>query len=63
MPVVKLKRPDGAVCHWCGTEGWIRTCNRCGFKTCDECWKPHNRDSFKMFEPRFYGVYEEPVDA
>ena len=57
MPLVELKNEDGNVCYWCGVEGWITRCLRCGFFTCDACRKPHQADSYKMFEPRYTGVW------
>lgn len=62
MTLVNLKRPDGAVCYWCGVEGWVLKCRRCGFYTCDDCRKPHRADSFMFGQPRFIGRYNgEPV--
>ena len=55
--IVLLKRPDGAVCYWCGVEGWIRKCNRCGSHTCDSCWQPHSADSYKFGQERFIGKW------
>jgi hypothetical protein len=60
MPDVLLKRPDGAVCYWCGVEGWIYKCPTCGFITCDDCRKPHKADSFKFGEKRYWGRWVEP---
>ena len=57
MTIVLLKRPAGAVCYWCGVEGWIRKCNRCGSHTCDSCWKPHSADSYKFGQERFIGKW------
>lgn len=57
MKVVLLKRPDGAVCHWCGVEGWIRKCPVCGFYTCESCRKPHRSDWYKFGQERFIGKW------
>lgn len=57
MPLVALLREGGNACYWCGTQGWIERCGRCGFFTCDACRKPHNADSFKFGEPVFTGVW------
>lgn len=41
------------MCYWCGAGGWIRRCGRCGFWTCDACWKPHNADMFEYGQRRY----------
>ena len=41
------------ICYWCGTEGWLRRCNRCGFWTCDTCWRPHRADTYKQGQRRY----------
>lgn len=40
----KTSRDDGAICRWCGVEGWLLNCTRCGFPTCDDCRKTHDSE-------------------
>lgn len=57
-PLVELNSEDANACYWCGTQGWINRCGRCGFFTCDACRKPHNADSFGMGTPKYTGVWD-----
>ncbi len=38
----KAIRPGGKICRWCGIEGWLRDCPRCGFPTCELCTRVHD---------------------